>query len=115
METAAGSLAGQAADWGSLGLVATFQERYGAAVASLLRAYRRHRQLGDAYGMGCDLLNLAEVARRLRRTNMSHRFLRRALARFESIPAPRQTLKTRLLLEQTARVAEVRSRNPRLN
>jgi tetratricopeptide (TPR) repeat protein len=115
LEAADGSLEGQAADWGSLGLVAIFQERYSGAVACLVRAYVRHRKAGDAHGMGCDLSNLAEVARRIGRTHASLRFLRRALAKFESVPAPLQAKKTRLLIEQLSRVAEVQSRDPRLN
>jgi tetratricopeptide (TPR) repeat protein len=115
LETARGSLAGQAADWGSLGLVALFEGRHKAAVACLLRAYLRHRQLRDAFGMGCDLLNLAEAARRLGRAGSSTRFLERALAQFESAHAARQTKKVRLLLEQARRVSQVAERDPLLN
>ena len=115
LETAAGSLAGQAADWGSLGIVALFQGRHKPAVSCLLRAYVRHRQLGDAYGMGCDLLNIAEAARRLGRTNASIRFLQRARSKFESVDAARQSQKANLLREQIARVAQVAGRDPLWN
>jgi tetratricopeptide (TPR) repeat protein len=115
LETAAASVAGQAADWGSLGLVATFQADYPRAVACLRRASALHRQLGDALGLGCDLLNLAEVARRLGRWHTAVRFLRRAVARLDSAHAPRHAQQARLLLEQANRVAQVPRRDQSRN
>lgn len=55
------NLADQAADWGSLGLVHLMEHRFLEALRCLRTSLRMHRELGDARGMGCNMLHLGQV------------------------------------------------------
>lgn len=56
-----GTTAGEAADWGSLGLVSALRGDLVSAVRRLRQALRLHRQVGDVPGVATDLLHLGEV------------------------------------------------------
>ena len=60
-EWAAGNLAGEAADWGNLGISAGLQGECGEAVVYFWRALRLHRRLRDRRGVGLDLLHLGQA------------------------------------------------------
>lgn len=77
-ETAHGSTAGAAADWGNLGVVALLRGHHRRAMHSLRQALRLHRQLKDERGIGCDLLHLGLLCDSLDRRRAAVRLLTRA-------------------------------------
>lgn len=77
-----GEVAGEAADWGNLFLIAMLRMDWRSALFRWQRAWRLHRQLGDERALGIDLLNLAELALRLRKPRSARRLLDRAAIRF---------------------------------
>ena len=97
-----GSLGGQAADYGNLGVLAGLRGDLHVGVRFLARAYALHRTLGDEFGAGSDLLNLAEFFVSLGRLSLAARCLDRAVGNFQRSNSGR-SLKT-----ATARLAEVR-------
>lgn len=81
-EMAAGSLEGQAADWGNLGLLAALQGDFAQGVEFLWRALRLHRKLRDGRGIGCDLLHLGQFLGKLGHWRPAIRVLARAEQQF---------------------------------
>ena len=73
-----GDVAGEAADWGNLFLVAMLRMDWRSALFRWRRAWRLHRRLNDERALGIDLLNLAELALRLRKPRSARRLLDRA-------------------------------------
>ncbi|NOX54398.1 MAG: tetratricopeptide repeat protein [Planctomycetes bacterium] len=85
LETLAGRLEGQAADWGNLGVLYRLIGQKESAERCFRRAYRLHRRLGDNRGAGLDLMHLGLLAaesgaigRAIARLRASVRRLRRA-------------------------------------
>lgn len=115
VETAIESLEGQAADWGNLGLVAALQGNVTEGIRNLWRAYRLHLRAADDRGVGCDLLNLAELFGRLGRWRTAVRCLRRAVVQFERVDAATSAQRAQRLLEEAIRIADVLEHDPLLN
>ncbi|MBI3866237.1 MAG: hypothetical protein HY290_30525 [Planctomycetia bacterium] len=76
------NLVDEAADWGSLGIVASLTGDFDSAGVRFERAYHIHAQLGDDIGMGCDLRHLAELAMARGDFDEARRFVNRALVHF---------------------------------
>jgi len=100
LEKAAGSLSEQAADWGSLGVVALLNGEIDVAVSRLWQAYRLHGRLDDVRGAGCDLLNLAELALCCGRQRLAGRFLQRTQARLLQAVASQSAQQAHRRLEE---------------
>jgi len=115
LEVKTGSLAGQAADWGSLGVIAGLEGNTREAVGCLWRAYQLHRRLCDARGAGCDLMNLAEVFRTVGRWRAASRCYCRAVRRFEQAHARESIRRAQFQLDETERIAAVLRRDVSLN
>lgn len=115
LEVERGSLAGQAADWASLGIVSGLRGDVDEAVGCLWRAYRLHSRLTDMRGAGCDLMNLGQMFGQVGRWRAASRFLRRAVNRFELAQAPHSAQEARLRLEEFQRIADVSRRDPSRN
>ena len=115
LEIEAGSLAGQAADWGNLGLVAGLRGETEQAGRFLIRSLRLHRRIGDLQGAGRDLLNLAHFAQQLGHRRSAIRCLKRAVCCFERARSPRFVERARIRLLEVSRIAAVLSRDPLLN
>jgi Tfp pilus assembly protein PilF len=88
-EQTSGTRAGEADDWGNLGLVAGLQGHLAAAAAALRRARHLHRQAGDTRSEGCDLLHLGEVFLQAGRWQRSARLFASAGSVFRSAHLPR--------------------------
>jgi len=93
LERKRGDLAGEAADWGNLAIVALLRNDSRSALFRLLRAWRLHRQLHDSRGCGVDLLHFAELALLLRKPRSARRFLERAAFQFSLANAPGLTVR----------------------
>ncbi len=114
-ELLAGSMPGQAADLGSLGVLALLRKKPKRAWRLLVRAYRIHVRLGDMHQIGCDLSNMALAAEQLGRWTVAQKLLDRAEARFELAEAPTMVAKVQAQARDVARIAGVRQRDPLLN
>lgn len=110
-----GTLQGQAADWGTLGVLALSQDKPADALGRFWMAFQLHRSVGDQRGQGCDLLNLAEVCHAMSRHQAAIRMLRRARALFQSAHAVKMACHAENRLSDAARIAEVLTRNSELN
>ena len=77
-EWAAGNLAGEADDWGNLGIAAGLQGELGEAVVYFWRALRIHRRLRDERSVGLDLLHLGQALAGLGAWQAARRALLRA-------------------------------------
>jgi len=77
-----GNVEGEAADWGNLFLIAMLRMDWRSALYRWRRAWRLHGRLQDERALGIDLLNLAELALRLRKPRTARRLLDRAAIRF---------------------------------
>jgi tetratricopeptide (TPR) repeat protein len=88
-----------AANWGTLGLIAGTRGQLSEAIRCLLLAYRRHGRQKDWRGMGIDLLNLAEMYARSDRRPARLRALQRAALCFEQAHAPVFRARAEALLE----------------
>ena len=115
LEIEAGSLAGQAADWGSLGVVARLEGSTGEAIGCLRRAHQLHRRVRDARGTGCDLMNLAEVFRAIGRWRAAGRCYGRAVRQFRQAYALASARRAQFQLAETERIAAVLRRDVSLN
>lgn len=115
MEVERGNLEGQAADWGSLGVVLSLQRDSLMAQECIWKAYDLHVRLGNGYGIVCDLLNLSQIATQLGRWDVSVRLLRHAIERSRQSGSLALAEKAVRLLEEAERVAAVATRNPSLN
>ena len=115
LEADACSLKGQAADLGSLGVVALLNNEYDKALDYLWRAHRLHRRVKDHKGVGSDLLNLAEAYRLLGCCLEANRCLRLAITRFEQAQATQLLKKAIILQDNLERIDEVYIRDPLLN
>lgn len=74
-----GSVAGQAEDWGSLGLVSLLEGTPGQAESFFRRALRLHRQVRSAHGIAQDCLHLGLAAGARRRWSRAERCFAAAL------------------------------------
>jgi tetratricopeptide (TPR) repeat protein len=115
LEVEAKSLAGQAADWGSLGVIAGLEGNTGEAIGCLRRAYQLHQRLSDAHGAGCDLMNLAETFRTIGRWRAASRCYLRAMRRFEQAGSPQSIQRAQAQRDETERLAAVLRRDVSLN
>ena len=115
LEVADGSLEGQAADWGNLGVVALLMGEYHTAIRALWHAYRLHMRLEDDHGAASDLMNLAELFGKLGRWQASIQFLRRAAVQFKRANSCESLERARLMLKEATRIDDVARRNPILN
>ena len=115
LEIEAGSLAGQAADWGSLGVIARLEGNAVEAIGCLRRAHQLHRRVRDARGTGCDLMNLAEVFRAIGRWRAAGRCYGRAVRQFRQAHALTSARRAQFQLAETERIAAVLRRDVSLN
>jgi tetratricopeptide (TPR) repeat protein len=115
VETALGSLAGQAADWGNLGLLAALRGDLALGRRNLWRAYQMHIRAADHHGAGCDLMNLSDILRQQGQWYAAIRLLRRSIEQFEVISAHESATAAQQRLDEAIRVIEVEQRNPLLN
>ena len=83
LERLFGTLAGQAADWGNLGVLLGKRGSISAGIKCLSRAYHLHRELLDHRGLGMDLVNLAELFDQSGCRRKTVRCLRRAVECFD--------------------------------
>jgi hypothetical protein len=83
-----GDIAGEASDWGNLFLVSLLRMDWRSAMFRWHRAWRLHQQMDDQRAVGVDLLNLAELALRLRKPRSARRLLDRAAIAFSFADAP---------------------------
>lgn len=83
-----GNLQGEASDWGNLFLAAMLRGDWRSAIFRWHRAWSLHRKLDDQRGIGIDLMNLAELALRLRKPRTARRLLDRAAICFGLADAP---------------------------
>lgn len=77
-----GTSSGEAADWGSLGIVAAMKGYPLTAARHFWRAYRLHRQANDHRGMGSDLMHLGQLYADAGRCRIAVRLLERAIRHF---------------------------------
>ena len=115
LEIAANSLAGQAADWGNLGIVAGLSGNNAAGIRGIWRAYRLHLQLGDECGAGHDLMHLADLFCNVGRRKAAISCLRRAVRRFDRALAFKSADEARVRLLEALQVESVLNRNPLWN
>ena len=97
--------ADEAADWGSLGVVALLQDNWAEAIESLWRAYELHLKLNDNYGLGQDMMNLAEALKKQTEHGLAIKCLTHAVERFK-IAGASDSLKTARTRLDEAMIAE---------
>ncbi|MBM83342.1 MAG: hypothetical protein CMJ78_22500 [Planctomycetaceae bacterium] len=97
--------ADEAADWGNLGALAILQDDWEQAVKCLWNAYEIHLELNDHYGLGQDMLNLAEALRKQGEHALAIDCLRHSIERFKLANA-RDSLKVARCRLDEAQIAE---------
>lgn len=107
--------AGQAADWGNLGVCAILRGDLDDARACLVTAYRLHRRLGDDVGVARDMMNMAEVFRRTGRPDLSRKSLDYARECFERNGRQRLAMRCDQIIADLDRILAVRTRNVEAN
>ncbi|HLJ12429.1 MAG TPA: tetratricopeptide repeat protein [Planctomycetaceae bacterium] len=78
-----GDSSDEAADWGSLGIVAALNGEMDEARKRFVKAYRIHRRLEDDRGVGCDLGHLAELFVASEEWRRARRLMARAIVHFD--------------------------------
>ncbi len=99
----------------TLGLLKGFLRDPREGIRPLLRAYSRHKAIGELRLMGNDLLNLSALLGELGRHRGELACVRRAIACFDSAPAPVSAAKARRLMAHLERLRQLRQFDPSRN
>lgn len=115
LERQAGSRAGEAADCGNLGVLASLRGDLAVGIRFLGRAYTIHRDLIDYQNCGSDLTNLSELFIKSGRLSLAEKCLRRAIGHFDQAGAPLSKATAEARLKDVARVIGMLHRDPEWN
>ena len=110
-----GSINGQAAVWGNLGVLYGKRGESRRGVQCLRQAFRLHKKVRDVRGLGMDLLNLAELLEHSGQLSRAIEFLRKAIRHFEKARSDRLLRYARTILSNLQRCESLERQNPLLN
>jgi tetratricopeptide (TPR) repeat protein len=99
----------------TLGLLTGVLHDPSEGIRPLLRAYSRHKAAGELRLMGNDMLNLSALLGELGRHRGEMTGVRRAIACFDSAPAPVSAAKARRLMAYLERLRQIRQFDPSRN
>ncbi len=114
-EIQTGNRAGEAADWGTLGLIRAGQDDFEGAVRCFGRAFALHRKISDADGMATDLLNLGGIFGGRSAWQIAFRLFKRA--QFVASESGNIVLQNRAgeQVQKAVKILDVAKRSPQWN